>query len=179
MIMFFVFFVRLSLRDITILSILFGLTWLVGLFHLHEQNRIILSYVFTILNSFQGLFIFIFICLLKNQIQNFYIPQILNIYKKSNIEEKTNQHYNTSSSGYSSAHSSDLNKQILSLDHQSSFRTNAEYLSSMPIGLLSTFRYQTSNITLPITLEQNEQLLKKYKIDLHHPHDDHQYYEIG
>ncbi|CAF4149976.1 unnamed protein product, partial [Rotaria sp. Silwood1] len=82
----------LSLRDITILSILFGLTWLVGLFHLHEQNRIILSYVFTILNSFQGLFIFIFICLLKNQIQNFYIPQILNIYKKSNIEEKSNQH---------------------------------------------------------------------------------------
>ncbi|CAF1549584.1 unnamed protein product [Rotaria sp. Silwood1] len=171
--------IKLSLRDITILSILFGLTWLVGLFHLHEQNRIILSYVFTILNSFQGLFIFIFICLLKNQIQNFYIPQILNIYKKSNIEEKSNQHYNTSSSGYSSAHSSDLNKQILSLDHQSSFRTNAEYLSSMPIGLLSTFRYQTSNITLPITLEQNEQLLKKYKIDLHHPHDDHQYYEIG
>ncbi|CAF1306566.1 unnamed protein product [Rotaria sordida] len=171
--------IKFSLRDITILSILFGLTWLIGLFHLHEQIPIIISYIFTILNSFQGLLIFIFICLLKKQIQHFYIHQILNIYKKSNIEEKSNQHYNTSSSGYSSAHSSDLNKQILSLDHQSSFHTNTEYLSSMPSGLLSTFRYPTSNITLQIKLEQNEQLLKKYKTDLHHLHDDHQYYEIG
>jgi hypothetical protein len=96
------------------------------------------------------------------------------MYKKTTKEEKSNQHYNTSSSGYSSAQLSDINKQILSLDHPSSFRTNAEYLSSMPNGLLSTFRYPTSNITLPITLEQNEQLLKRY-----HQQDDHQYYEIG
>ena len=118
----------------------------------------------------------IFYCLLKKPIQHFYLHQISNIYKKTTKEEKSsNQHYNTSSSGYSSAHSSELNKQILSLDHQTSFRTNAEYLSSMPTGLLSTFRYPTSNLTLPI--EQNEQLLKRYKIDSHQ--DDHQYYEIG
>ncbi|CAM4872882.1 unnamed protein product [Rotaria socialis] len=170
---------RYFLRDITALSILFGLTWLIGLFHLHEQISIIFSYVFTILNSFQGLLVFIFICLLKNPMKNIYIHRIMSIYKTSTIEEKSNQHYNTSSSGYSSAHSSDLNKQILSLDHQSTFRTNAEYLSSMPIGLLSTFRYPKSNLPLPIALEQNEQLLKKYKIDLNHQQDDHQYYEIG
>ncbi len=103
----------------------------------------------------------------------------MNIYKKTIKDEKSNQHYNTSSSGYSSAQSSDINKQILSLDHQSSFRTNPEYLSSMPNGLLSTFRYPTSNITLPITIEQDEQLLKRYKIDSHHQQDEHQYYEIG
>jgi len=117
--------------------------------------------------------------LLQKQIQHFYIHRILNIYKNTTKEDKSNQHYNTSSSGYSSAHSSDLNKQILSLDHQTAFPTHAEYLSSMPNGLLSTFRYPTPNMTLPITAEQNEQLLKRYKIDSHHQQDDHQYYEIG
>jgi hypothetical protein len=146
---------------------------LIGLFYLHDQSSIIFSYAFTILNSCQGLLILIFYCLLEKQIQHFFRHQIFNIYKKPIKEEKSNQHYNTSSSGYSSAHSSEINK----LDQQSSFRTNPEYLSSMPIGLLSTFRYPTSNI--PITPEQNEQLLKRYKIDLHHQHDDHQYYEIG
>lgn len=112
-------------------------------------------------------------CLLQNPIQQIHFQQIFHIYKKPIKEEKSNQHYNTSSSGYSSAHSSEINK----LDHQPSFLTKPEYLSSMPIGLLSTFRYQTS--TIPITPEQNEQLLKKYQLDLHHQHDDHQYYEIG
>jgi hypothetical protein len=125
---------------------------------------LIIFYGFTILNIFQGVFIFIYYCLLEKQIQHLYFNKILN---KS---EKSNQHYNTSSSGYSSAQSSEINK----LDHQSSFRTNPEYLTNMPTGLLSTFRYPPS--TIPIKIEQNEQLLKKYKIDLH---DDHQYYEIG
>lgn len=170
---FFSFLFRFSLRDITTLAILFGITWLIGLFYLQQQNSIVFSYIFTILNSFQGLIIFLFYCLLKTPIENINCHQIFQIYKKPRKEEKSNQHYNTSSSGYSSGHSSDMNK----LDHQSSFRTNPEYLSSMPTGLLSTFRYQTSN--LPLTPEQNEQLLKKYPIDLHHLHDDHQYYEIG
>jgi hypothetical protein len=128
----------------------------------------IISYGFPILNIFQGLLIFIYHCLFEKQIQHFYLEQIFNLFKKSRKSEKSNQHYNTSSSGYSSAQSSEINK----LDHQLSFRTNPEYLSSMPI----TFRYPTS--TIPITPEQNEQLLKRYKIDFHH-HDDHQYYEIG
>ncbi len=146
---------------------------MIGLFYLHEQNSILASYAFTILNSFHGLFILFSYCLFEKQIQQLSLHRIFHVSKKPIKEEKSHQHYNTSSSGYSSAHSSDINK----LDHQSSFRTNPEYLSSMPIGLLSTFRYPTS--TIPITLEQNEQLLKRYKIDLHHQHDDHQYYEIG
>jgi hypothetical protein len=108
---------------------------------------------------------------LEKQIQHLYFNQILNFFKKS---EKSNQNYNTSSSDYSSTQSSDINK----LDHQSSFRMNPEYLTSMPNGLLSTFRYPTSTLP-PMTPEQNEQLLKRYKIDFHHQHDDHQYYEIG
>ncbi|UJR09628.1 hypothetical protein I4U23_013862 [Adineta vaga] len=176
--------IRFSLRNITTLSILFGLTWLIDLFHLHEQISSIFSYIFTILNSFQGLFIFIFYCLLQKEIQHFYLHQLSIIYKKTTTttsttkEDKPTQHYNASSSGYSSAQSSEINKQILSTDHQTSFRVNTEYLTSMPNGLLSTFRYPTSTITLPMnTPEQNEQLLRRYKIDSHQ--DDHQYYEIG
>ncbi|CAF1110908.1 unnamed protein product, partial [Adineta ricciae] len=172
--------IRFSLRNITTLSILFGLTWLIDLFHINEQILPIFSYIFTVLNTFQGLFIFIFYCLLQKQIQQFYLHQLSILYKKSaNIkEEKPTQHYNASSSGYSSAQSSEINKQILAPDHSASFRVNTEYLSTMPNGLLSTFRYPTSNITLPIiTPAQNEQLLKKHKVDSHQ--DDHQYYEIG
>ena len=171
---------RFSLRNITTLSILFGLTWLIDLFHIHEQILPIFSYIFTVLNTFQGLIIFIFYCLLQKQIQHFYLHQLSILYKTSaNIkEEKPTQHYSASSSGYSSAQSSEINKQILAPDHSTSFRVNTEYLSTMPNGLLSTFRYPTSNITLPITTpEQNEQLLKRHKIDSHQ--DDHQYYEIG
>ena len=146
---------------------------MIALFYLHEQSPLIFSYVFTILNFFQGLFVFISYCLSEKTIQDFYLHPIFNFLNKPIKEGKANQHYNTSSSGYSSAQSSEINK----LDHRSSFRTNPEYLSSMPIGLLSTFRYPTSAI--PVTPDQNEQLLKRSKIDFHHQHDDHQYYEIG
>ena len=100
---------------------------------------------------------------------------------------------NTSSSGYSSGHSSDLNqKQPIDvntkysnhLSHNHYDRricSNNEtcYLPSIPINLLtnrlSTFRYQLPSNEMILTQEQKEELLQKNSIQ----EDEHQYYEIG
>ena len=172
MVLFFFFFFfhqSFSLRDLSTLAILFGLTWLIGLFYFHQQNSTIISYAFIIFNAFQTFLVAIYYCLPEKQID---LRRLIKSIRKSIKDEKTNTHYNTSSSGYSSAHSAESQK----LDHPSSFPTNPEYLSTMPIGLLSTFRYPTPSTIPSITPEQNEQLLKRYKLD---SHDDHQYYEIG
>lgn len=120
------------------------------------------------------------------------------------LDKKSLEHFslpdNTSTSGYSSAHSSDLNnKQILCnptidlntnyTNHLSHFHNHynrrssviheTPYLPSMPINLLSnrlsTFRYQLPSNELVLSYEQKEQLLEKTPIH----DDDHQYYEIG
>ncbi|CAF2399509.1 unnamed protein product [Rotaria sp. Silwood2] len=124
--------IRFSLRNISTISILFGLTWIIGLFYLYDQS-ILFAYIFTIFNSFHGLFIFIFYCLLEKHVQN--SLRKLDFYKKTHtsffhhyikrnsngnqIHEKSIEHFslpdNTSNSDYSSGHSFDINnKQILS-----------------------------------------------------------------
>ncbi len=118
------------------------------------------------------------------------------------LDKKSLEHFslpdNTSSSGYSSAHSSDINnKQTTDLNknytnrlsHQLSLHNHynrrsglineTPYLPSMPINLLtnrlSTFRYQLPSNELVLAHEQKEQLLEKTQLH----DDDHQYYEIG
>ncbi|KAJ4943452.1 hypothetical protein JOQ06_005953, partial [Pogonophryne albipinna] len=46
---------------------LLGLTWSFGLFFINEAS-IVMAYLFTIFNSFQGMFIFIFHCLLQKKV---------------------------------------------------------------------------------------------------------------
>ncbi|XP_075758340.1 adhesion G protein-coupled receptor E5 isoform X2 [Pelodiscus sinensis] len=60
----------LTLTAIAQLCIL-GITWMVGMFQF-SQHTLVFSYVFTILNSFQGLFIFLLHCLLKQQVRDEY-----------------------------------------------------------------------------------------------------------
>ncbi|XP_063148591.1 adhesion G protein-coupled receptor E5 isoform X2 [Candoia aspera] len=48
-----------------------GLTWIFGLFQFSDQT-LILSYLFTIFNSLQGLFIFLLHCVLKKQVRDDY-----------------------------------------------------------------------------------------------------------
>ncbi len=119
------------------------------------------------------------------------------------LDKKSLEHFslpdNTSSSGYSSAHSSDINnKQILCnqttdlnknytnrlslhnhYNRRSGLINETPYLPSMPINLLtnrlSTFRYQLPSNELVLAHEQKEQLLEKTQLH----DDDHQYYEIG
>ncbi|CAH2099125.1 unnamed protein product [Euphydryas editha] len=58
--------IRVWLNSSIVLAILLGLTWTFGLLYLNEQS-VGVAYAFTILNSLQGLFIFIFHCL-QNEI---------------------------------------------------------------------------------------------------------------
>ncbi|CAF1118189.1 unnamed protein product [Adineta steineri] len=208
--------IRFSLRDMSTISILFGLTWITGLFYFYGQT-FLFAYIFTILNSLHGFLILIFYCLLQKHVQTsfgkfcFYKNHHISIFHcfvKSNqnqkhIRKKSFEHFslpdNTSTSGYSSAHSSDLNnKQILcnqtkdytnNLSQQIYFHNHynrrsclvheTPYLPSIPTNLLpnrlSTFRYQLPVNEIILSHEQNEQLLQKTQIH----DDDHQYYEIG
>ncbi|CAG09829.1 unnamed protein product, partial [Tetraodon nigroviridis] len=62
---------RVSLRDlrtVASLTVLLGLTWIMGFFSFGPR-RVILIYPFTICNSLQGLFIFVFHCLLKENVR--------------------------------------------------------------------------------------------------------------
>ncbi|XP_056898420.1 adhesion G-protein coupled receptor G6 isoform X3 [Takifugu flavidus] len=63
---------RMSLRDlrtVASLTVLLGLTWITGFFSF-GPGRVVLIYLFTIFNSLQGLFIFVFHCLMKENVRN-------------------------------------------------------------------------------------------------------------
>ncbi|XP_034648726.1 adhesion G protein-coupled receptor E5 [Trachemys scripta elegans] len=64
-----------KLRVLTITAIaqlcVLGTTWIFGLFQFN-QHSLVVSYIFTILNSLQGLFIFLLHCLLKKQVRDQY-----------------------------------------------------------------------------------------------------------
>ncbi|XP_065432216.1 adhesion G protein-coupled receptor E5 isoform X4 [Chrysemys picta bellii] len=64
-----------KLRVLTITAIaqlcILGTTWIFGLFQFN-QRTLVVSYIFTILNSLQGLFIFLLHCLLKKQVRDEY-----------------------------------------------------------------------------------------------------------
>eukprot|EP00058_Branchiostoma_floridae_P027782 XP_002613273.1 hypothetical protein BRAFLDRAFT_68238 [Branchiostoma floridae] len=59
------FWIRVSLALVCIL----GITWVFGVLYVSRET-IVFAYVFTISNSFQGLFIFIFHCLLNETVQD-------------------------------------------------------------------------------------------------------------
>ncbi|XP_067829250.1 adhesion G protein-coupled receptor E2-like isoform X2 [Heptranchias perlo] len=50
---------------------LLGCTWIFGIFHFQEET-IVMAYIFTIVNSLQGTFIFILHCLLNKQVRDEY-----------------------------------------------------------------------------------------------------------
>uniref|UniRef100_A0A8C8VLL0 Adhesion G protein-coupled receptor E5 n=1 Tax=Pelusios castaneus TaxID=367368 RepID=A0A8C8VLL0_9SAUR len=60
----------LTITGIAQLCIL-GITWIFGLFQFSHRSLVV-SYVFTILNTLQGLFIFLLHCLLKKQVREEY-----------------------------------------------------------------------------------------------------------
>ncbi|XP_033737458.1 adhesion G protein-coupled receptor L3-like [Pecten maximus] len=63
------------------LEVLLGLTWVFGYFFLNEET-VTMAYIFTVLNSLQGLFIFIFHCLLNKKVRNEY-KKLVHISKKA------------------------------------------------------------------------------------------------
>ncbi|KAH9515232.1 Adhesion G protein-coupled receptor L3 [Bulinus truncatus] len=59
------------LKGALVLVVLLGLTWLLGVVYLNEETLAV-AYLFTILNSLQGLFIFIFHCIKNEKVQKEY-----------------------------------------------------------------------------------------------------------
>ena len=50
-----------------VLVVLLGLTWAFGLLYVNEHT-LAMAYIFTILNSLQGLFIFVFHCIMNDKV---------------------------------------------------------------------------------------------------------------
>ncbi|ROT76135.1 putative latrophilin Cirl-like isoform X4, partial [Penaeus vannamei] len=59
--------VRSWVRGAVVLMFLLGLTWTFGLLYLNQAS-VVMAYVFTVLNSLQGLFIFIFHCVQNDKL---------------------------------------------------------------------------------------------------------------
>ncbi|XP_077362082.1 adhesion G-protein coupled receptor G4 [Festucalex cinctus] len=57
-----------DLKGVATLTLLLGLTWTSGFFT-WGPARVVLLYIFSILNSFQGIFIFLFHCLMKENVR--------------------------------------------------------------------------------------------------------------
>uniref|UniRef100_A0A3Q1ITF0 Adhesion G protein-coupled receptor G4b n=1 Tax=Anabas testudineus TaxID=64144 RepID=A0A3Q1ITF0_ANATE len=57
-----------DLRAVASLTVLLGLTWSVGLFSF-GPGRVVLLYLFTIFNTVQGFFVFLFHCLMKENVR--------------------------------------------------------------------------------------------------------------
>ena len=66
------YYFRAWIKGAVVLVILLGLTWVFGFFFFHE-NLEVFAYIFTILNSLQGLFIFIFHCIGNEKVMYFKI----------------------------------------------------------------------------------------------------------
>ncbi|XP_078620444.1 adhesion G-protein coupled receptor G7-like isoform X1 [Branchiostoma floridae x Branchiostoma japonicum] len=60
-----------QLRRAVSLLVLFGLTWMFGFFVIND-TRIVFAYLFCIFNTLQGLFIFIFHCVLREDVQKWW-----------------------------------------------------------------------------------------------------------
>ncbi|XP_032906898.1 adhesion G protein-coupled receptor E3-like isoform X1 [Amblyraja radiata] len=61
-----------------------GCTWILGLFHFQEET-LVMAYLFTIVNSFQGTFIFIILCILNPKIRAEYQKWIFAISQTKRI----------------------------------------------------------------------------------------------
>lgn len=59
------------LKGAAVLVVLLGLTWAFGILYINKES-VVMAYVFTVLNSLQGLFIFIFHCLLNEKVKKEY-----------------------------------------------------------------------------------------------------------
>ncbi|XP_062510477.1 latrophilin-like protein LAT-2 [Corticium candelabrum] len=60
--------IKASLRAIAVLLPILGLTWIIGVFAV-DSLSVYLAHTFTIFNSLQGLFVFIFHCVLNNGVR--------------------------------------------------------------------------------------------------------------
>ncbi|XP_065069339.1 uncharacterized protein LOC135694494 isoform X2 [Rhopilema esculentum] len=74
------------LKGCLVLTCLLGVTWLVGVFYI-DSNTVAFAYIFTILNALQGLFIFIFHCLIDSRVRSEYM-RLIKCQKRYEYNEK-------------------------------------------------------------------------------------------
>ncbi|XP_061472608.1 adhesion G protein-coupled receptor E5 isoform X2 [Rhineura floridana] len=87
----------LTITAIAQLCIL-GTTWVFGLFQF-SNHTLVMSYIFTILNSLQGLFIFLLHCLLKKQVRDDYYRWFCkDVHGKPHSSDKYSEFSSTASS---------------------------------------------------------------------------------
>uniref|UniRef100_A0A8C3TUK5 Adhesion G protein-coupled receptor L4 n=1 Tax=Catharus ustulatus TaxID=91951 RepID=A0A8C3TUK5_CATUS len=70
--------IRSCARGALALLFLLGATWIFGVLHV-VQGSVVTAYLFTIFNAFQGMFIFIFLCVLSRKIQEEYYRLFKNV----------------------------------------------------------------------------------------------------
>ncbi|CAH1799387.1 unnamed protein product [Owenia fusiformis] len=88
----------IRLRGAISIVVLLGLTWLFALFSIGGAN-IVFSYLFAVFNSLQGLFIFVFYCVLKRDVQMAW----LRCCCKDRVLESTSKSHSTASKGQTSS----------------------------------------------------------------------------
>ncbi|XP_072035027.1 uncharacterized protein [Amphiura filiformis] len=59
----------LSLRAMLLTLPLLGTTWLVGIFSMDHRGTLVFAYIFVILNSLQGVFIFVLYCVMNDEVK--------------------------------------------------------------------------------------------------------------
>ncbi|XP_069693685.1 latrophilin Cirl isoform X9 [Periplaneta americana] len=110
------------LRGAIVLVFLLGLTWTFGLLYLNEES-VIMAYIFTVLNSLQGLFIFVFHCVQNEKVRKEYrkfirrhswLPKCLRCSKHSNGKERRSSLYAGSNGNPSAPNSHSTDSSALS-----------------------------------------------------------------
>ncbi|PNF40244.1 hypothetical protein B7P43_G07072 [Cryptotermes secundus] len=113
---------RAWLRGAIVLVFLLGLTWTFGLLYLNEES-LIMAYIFTVLNSLQGLFIFVFHCVQNEKVRKEYrkfirrhswLPKCLRCSKHSNGKERRSSLYAGSNGNPSAPNSHSTDSSALS-----------------------------------------------------------------
>lgn len=70
--------IRSCARGALALLFLLGTTWIFGVLHVVHAS-VVTAYLFTISNAFQGMFIFLFLCVLSRKIQEEYYRLFKNV----------------------------------------------------------------------------------------------------
>ncbi|XP_076305400.1 latrophilin Cirl-like isoform X2 [Tachypleus tridentatus] len=138
--------IRVWIRGALVLVFLLGLTWAFGLLYLSKES-VIMAYIFTILNSLQGLFIFVFHCVRNEKVQKEYkkflhrtqwLPECVRRTKHSERRSSFYVHSNGTMSGPNTSGQQSSLSQGWNGDpvHRSS--TNSSSLRFSSQGLAST-----------------------------------------